>query len=81
MNDEARRDAELAALQSRITAIDAQLGDGNPYIKRAPVTKPGQGPAVLFEMHEAPKGVVRDALLCERASYQAALDARLDQVD
>jgi hypothetical protein len=36
---------------------------------------------VLFEMHEAPKGAVRDALLSERASYQAALDARLDQAD
>jgi hypothetical protein len=32
-------------------------------------------------MHEAPKGAVRDALLCERASYQAALDARLDQAE
>jgi hypothetical protein len=36
---------------------------------------------VLFEMHEAPKGAVRDALLRERASYQAALDARLDQAE
>jgi hypothetical protein len=72
---------EVIALQSRIAAIDAQLGDGSPYIKRAPVTRPGQRAAVLFEMHEAPKGAVRDALLRERASYQAALDARLDQAD
>jgi hypothetical protein len=72
---------EVAALQSRIAAIDAQLGDGSPYIKRPPITRPGQRHAVLFEMHEAPKGAVRDAMLRERASYQAALDARLDQAD
>jgi hypothetical protein len=72
---------EVIALQSRIAAIDAQLGDGSPYIKRAPITRPGQRAAVLFEMHEAPKGAVRDALLRERASYQAALDARLDQAE
>jgi hypothetical protein len=72
---------EVIALQSRIAALDAQLGDGSPYIKRAPTTRPGQRRAVLFEMHEAPKGAVRDALLRERASYQAALDARLDQAE
>lgn len=81
MDPDTRRDAEVAALQSRIAALDAQLGDGTPYIDRAPDTKSGQRHAVLFSLHEAPKGAVRDALLRERACYQAALDARLAQDD